>query len=83
VIVRADLEPKGLTLSVTDNGPGIPPDVLAKLGTPFYTTRDTGTGLGVAQVKRLVGRLGGELRIESASGKGTKATFTLPVPPPT
>ncbi|MCW5831316.1 MAG: hybrid sensor histidine kinase/response regulator [Labilithrix sp.] len=78
VILRAIVGDRGLTLSVTDNGPGIPPEVLARLGTPFYTTREAGTGLGVAQVKRLVGRLGGELRIESTLGKGTTAIFTLP-----
>ncbi|MBX3198839.1 MAG: response regulator [Labilithrix sp.] len=83
VILRAVVEPGGLTLSVTDNGPGIPPDILARLGTPFYTTRESGTGLGVAQVKRLVGRLGGELRIESTVGDGTRAIFTLPTLPAT
>ncbi len=78
VVLRASVAPGLLSISVQDNGPGIPPDVLAKLGTPFYTTRDAGTGLGVAQVKRLVGRLGGELRIDSSPGKGTTVTFTLP-----
>ncbi|MBX3221642.1 MAG: response regulator [Labilithrix sp.] len=81
VIIRAAVHPDGLTLSVTDNGPGIPAEVLARLGTPFYTTREAGTGLGVAQVKRLVGRLGGELRIDSTPGNGTTATFTLPTLP--
>jgi signal transduction histidine kinase len=68
-----------LTLVVKDNGPGIPAEVLAKLGTPFFTTREAGTGLGVAQCKRLVGRLGGDLRIESAPGTGTSVIFTLPI----
>jgi signal transduction histidine kinase len=83
IVIRAHAEAGRLTLSVSDNGPGIPPDVLAKLGTPFYTTREHGTGLGVAQVKRLVGRLGGELSIQSSTGKGTTATFTLPTLPAT
>lgn len=78
VIVRAEVHPSFLTISVQDNGPGIPPEVLEKLGTPFYTTRDAGTGLGVAQVKRLVGRLGGELRIDSVVGEGTTVTFSVP-----
>ena len=78
VVVRAAVEPGTLAISVRDNGPGIPPEVLAKLGTPFYTTRDQGTGLGIAQVKRVVGRLGGELRIDSSPGNGTTVTFTLP-----
>jgi two-component system response regulator PhcR len=80
-IVRIQVAHVGpfLQLVVKDNGPGIPADVLAKLGTPFFTTRDAGTGLGIAQCKRLIGRLGGELRIESAPGAGTSVTFTLPV----
>lgn len=78
IVVRSVVDTGRLTFSVSDDGPGIPSEVLAKLGTPFYTTREAGTGLGVAQVKRLVGRLGGELSIDSTIGKGTTATFTLP-----
>jgi signal transduction histidine kinase len=78
VNINATVSDGLLVITVKDNGPGIPPDVLAKLGTPFYTTRDAGTGLGIAQCKRLVGRLGGEMRIESAPGNGTVVTFTLP-----
>lgn len=79
VKVQASVGAGLLTISVRDNGPGMPADVLAKLGTPFYTTREAGTGLGIAQCKRLVGRLGGDLRIESTPGAGTSVTFTLPV----
>ena len=79
VIVHAAAIANAVAFSVQDNGPGIPPEVLEKLGTPFFTTREAGTGLGVNQCKRLVARLGGELRIESSAGAGTKVTFTLPV----
>lgn len=79
VVVRASLERDRLFLAVEDNGPGIPADVLAKLGTPFYTTRDAGTGLGIAQVKRLVGRLGGELQIDSRPGSGSSFSFSIPI----
>jgi signal transduction histidine kinase len=78
VVLQASVEDSRLTLVVRDNGPGIPPDVLAKMGTPFFTTRAAGTGLGVNQCRRLVGRLGGEFRIESEIGKGTAVTVTLP-----
>ncbi|MFO0735304.1 MAG: ATP-binding protein [Labilithrix sp.] len=80
-VVRVEVGVVGtfLRIVVKDNGPGIPSEVLAKLGTPFFTTRDAGTGLGIAQCKRLVGRLGGDLRIESAPGSGTAVIFTLPV----
>lgn len=79
VTVHAMLQEKVIAFSVRDNGPGIPPDVLKKLGTPFFTTREAGTGLGIAQCKRLVGRLGGQLAIESELGKGTAVNFTLPI----
>ncbi|MBV8761807.1 MAG: hybrid sensor histidine kinase/response regulator [Deltaproteobacteria bacterium] len=65
-------------LQVRDDGVGIPPDVLARIGTPFFTTRSEGTGLGVAQCQRLVGTAGGRFRIESEPGKGTIVTITLP-----
>ena len=79
VRIHASTDQHFLQIAVKDNGPGIPAEVLAKLGTPFFTTRDTGTGLGIAQCKRLIGRLGGDLRIESAPGAGTSVVFTLPV----
>lgn len=65
-------------LSVHDDGVGITADVLARIGTPFYTTRSEGTGLGVAQCQRLVGTAGGRFHIESEPGVGTTVTIMLP-----
>ena len=56
----------------------IPPDVLKKLGNPFFTTRAQGTGLGLFLAKRLLESAGGSLGIESAPGKGTTCTVRLP-----
>lgn len=81
VVLSANLAERGVAFAVRDNGPGIPAHVLEKLGTPFFTTRDAGTGLGVNQCKRIVARLGGELKIESEEGKGTRVSFTLPLMP--
>jgi signal transduction histidine kinase len=68
-----------IRLIVTDKGAGMPPEVLARLGTPFFTTRgDRGTGLGVSISKRIVAEHGGTLEIESAPGQGTRAIVTLP-----
>jgi signal transduction histidine kinase len=81
LVIDASDEPAHLRFVVRDTGPGIPPAVLAKIGTPFFTTRSEGTGLGVAQCKRLVAALGGQLEIASeASGpnRGTTVTFTIP-----
>lgn len=78
VTIRASVDPERVTFSVRDNGVGIPPEVLSKIGTPFFTTRAEGTGLGVAQCQRLVGKAGGMFRVDSEVGIGTTVTFSLP-----
>ncbi len=67
-----------LELRVKDNGIGMAPEVLSRAGTPFFTTRTEGTGLGIAQCQRLIGTAGGRFLIESELGKGTTVTITLP-----
>lgn len=79
VVVSAAVEEQALRVSVRDNGKGIPAEVLSKLGTPFYTTKKGGTGLGVSQCQRLIGKAGGTFRIASAPGEGTTVTFTVPL----
>ena len=68
-----------LRLSVSDNGPGIEPATLARLGEPFFTTKTTGTGLGLAVVQAVVRAHRGELRLRSRVGRGTCATLVLPL----
>lgn len=65
-------------LEIKDSGIGMDAETLGKVGTPFFTTRDEGTGLGIAQVQRLVGNVGGRFKIESKRGVGTTVTITLP-----
>ena len=67
-----------LEIQVRDDGVGMAPDVLSRVGTPFFTTRPDGTGLGLAQCQRLVGTVGGRFRIESERGIGTTVTIILP-----
>jgi two-component system sensor histidine kinase RegB len=66
---------------VADRGPGIPAEVLARVGEPFFTTKPTGKGmgLGVFLARVVAERLGGQLAIQSAPGAGTTATLSLPV----
>ncbi|MFO0652124.1 MAG: ATP-binding protein [Polyangiales bacterium] len=65
-------------IAVRDTGQGMSDEVKARIFEPFFTTRAAGTGLGLAVVKRIVEAHGGELRVESAKGRGT--TFTVVVP---
>jgi two-component system sensor histidine kinase AtoS len=68
-----------LEIKVRDDGVGMAPEVLNRAGTPFFTTRAEGTGLGLAQCQRLIGTAGGRLRIESEPGVGTTVTISLPI----
>jgi two-component system nitrogen regulation sensor histidine kinase GlnL len=68
-----------LLIEVHDAGPGMPPEVLERLATPFFTTRAGGTGLGLAVSRHWVARHGGTLRIESAPGRGTTVRVALPL----
>jgi signal transduction histidine kinase len=70
------------TLVVKDTGKGMSPDTLARIGTPFFTMRDGGTGLGVCLAKSVVAQHGGKLAFTSEPGKGTRATLTLPISAP-
>ena len=79
VSIEARTEQNMLELRVRDDGVGMPPEVLGRVGTPFFTTRAEGTGLGLAQCQRLVGSAGGRFRIESEPGIGTTVTIVLPV----
>lgn len=67
-----------LRIVVCDDGPGMTPEVLAKAGTPFYSTREEGTGLGLANCRRLVERVGGTLTMESDPGRGTIVSVRVP-----
>jgi signal transduction histidine kinase len=69
-------------LSVRDDGLGMSPGVLAKIGTPFFTTRPQGTGLGVTLARAAFVHHGGRLEYQSAPGAGTTVTGTLPLAGP-
>jgi two-component system NtrC family sensor kinase len=58
---------------------GIPPDRLAKIFDPFFSTKEMGTGLGLSVVYGIIERHGGTIDIRSAVGEGTTVVFRLPV----
>lgn len=65
-------------IGVRDTGPGIPPEQRARVFRPFYTTKHTGTGLGLPISRQIVARHGGSLRVEDTPGGG--ATFIVALP---
>jgi signal transduction histidine kinase len=67
-----------LRVSVTDNGAGMTPEVAARIFEPLFTTKTKGTGLGLAIVSNTVRRHGGDIRVESAVGRGTRFVIELP-----
>jgi signal transduction histidine kinase len=71
--------PGGTVIEVLDNGRGISEQDIKKVGTPFYTTRAGGTGLGVVISRSVAEQHGGHLELESMPGRGTRATIFLPI----
>ncbi|SDU21762.1 PAS domain S-box-containing protein [Verrucomicrobium sp. GAS474] len=69
-----------LILSFIDNGSGISPDRITRIFEPYYTTKASGTGLGLLIVRRIVRDHGGEMQIESHEGRGTTVRILLPLP---
>ncbi|RKH09144.1 GAF domain-containing protein, partial [Corallococcus sp. CA053C] len=71
-----------LRIDVTDQGPGIPAELLHRVFEPFFTTKAQGTGMGLAVVKRILDEHRGEIAVESAPGRGTTFIFRLPLTQP-
>jgi signal transduction histidine kinase len=73
----------GVQISMADQGIGIPPENLDKIFRLYYTTKEGGSGIGLAMVYRIVQMHDGRVDVESTVGKGTTVTLTLPVAPST
>ena len=65
-------------LSIRDNGPGIPEEIVPKIFLPFFTTRQDGVGLGLALVQKIIGGHGGSIEVVSKEGEGTAFLITIP-----
>ena len=66
-------------IRITDSGPGVPPDLRARVGEVFFTTKSRGPGLGIATARRLLAPHGGTLAFEYPPGGGTTAVVRLPI----
>ncbi|HEY5925994.1 MAG TPA: ATP-binding protein [Kofleriaceae bacterium] len=80
VEVEARRDGAGARITVADNGPGIPEALLGRIFDPFVTTKQKGTGLGLATCHAIIAEHGGRIDVDSAPGKGTKMVVSLPPP---
>ena len=76
--IRTDMDDTHVLVSFTDTGGGMSAENLSRIFEPYYTTKTSGSGLGLLIVRRIVREHGGELGIESSEGKGLILTIRLP-----
>ncbi|MFJ5622307.1 PAS domain S-box protein [Peribacillus loiseleuriae] len=81
VIINTDrIDHSFVKISIIDQGPGIPEEKLRRLGEPFYTTKERGTGLGLMVSYKIIEEHKGYIEVESEVGKGTAFHIFLPIP---
>jgi signal transduction histidine kinase len=76
--VTTSLRDSNYEIAIADNGPGMSPEVLARIFEPLFSTKSFGTGLGLPTVKQIVEQHGGTIAIASEVGQGTVARVVLP-----
>lgn len=79
IMIKASSKKGVIVLNFIDNGEGIPDDVIEKIWTPFFTTKDTGTGLGLGIVKNMIESHNGTIAISNHPANGANVEVTLPV----
>ncbi|CAM4283778.1 PAS domain-containing protein [Paenibacillus tarimensis] len=78
LLVATTAGPEHVMVNVTDSGAGIPADKLARLGEPFYTTKEKGTGLGLMVSLKIIEEHHGRMEFDSSPGRGTTVSIQLP-----
>jgi two-component system nitrogen regulation sensor histidine kinase NtrY len=68
-----------VSVEISDNGSGIPPEVLEKIFVPFFTTKPEGSGIGLSLSRQIIRNHGGQISVVSKEGKGTTFKVALPV----
>jgi signal transduction histidine kinase len=79
MMVRSSHVGETIQIEIIDTGIGIPPDKLERIFDPYFTTKRTGTGLGLATTKRIIEDHGGDIHCDSEPGKGTRFEIRLPI----
>jgi signal transduction histidine kinase len=78
VIRTEQTQPGGVLIAVHDSGPGIDPEHLQRVFDPFYTTKDSGLGMGLSICRSIIDAHGGRLWVDANEPRGTVFQFTLP-----
>jgi two-component system sensor histidine kinase RegB len=80
VTVNGGIDHRAITIQVVDSGVGMSSQDLSRIGTPFFTTKDSGRGMGLGLfiAKLFADRLGGALEVKSDLGSGTSISLTIP-----
>jgi signal transduction histidine kinase len=78
VALAAEARAGGVAIEVRDSGPGVPDDLRERIFQPFFTTREKGTGLGLAFVREIVRDHGGDVTLDRAAEGGARFTLQLP-----
>jgi signal transduction histidine kinase len=78
--IKTAAEDSDVKILVADTGTGISDENIGKIFEPYFTTRDTGSGLGLTLVYKIVKEHQGEIAVKSSPGEGTVFTITLPAP---
>jgi len=81
VWVKTRPEARNVRIEIVDDGPGIPREALARIFTPFFTTKEVGKGmgLGLTITRQVIKQHGGTLEVDSTPGQGTTFTIRLPL----
>ena len=79
IVITEELKDNNILISIKDNGEGIPVEMQSKIFTPNFTTKSSGTGLGLAMSKSIIEQSGGEIWFETEPGKGTTFFVQLPL----
>jgi len=77
LMIATKPERDGVAIEITDTGQGIPPEHMDKVFQAYYSTKKTGSGLGLATTKRIIEEHGGAIGVHSEVGKGTRFTICL------
>jgi signal transduction histidine kinase len=83
ITIAAKNQDARVLMTITDDGPGIPSDILPRIFDPFFTTKDVGegSGLGLSIVHGIIERHGGHIDVDSQPGQGTRFSISFPLPP--